>query len=156
MKYIQATESYTNQIVELVQDTINKIYPRYYPKEVVKFFCSIHSKEKINEDIKKGYVWILFKDKALVGTGSYKENHITRVYVSPDFQGNGYGSFIIQKLENKISDKYDKVFLDASLPASQFYEKRGYKTLKHEKCEVQNGSVLVYEIMEKVLHNTKR
>lgn len=29
------------------------------------------------------------------------------------------------------------------------YENRGYKTIKHEKCLVEDGFVLVYEIMEK-------
>ena len=29
----------------------------------------------------------------MVGTGSRDGNHITRVYVLPEFQGKGYGSF---------------------------------------------------------------
>ena len=31
------------------------------------------------------------------------------------------------------------------------YEKRGYKTVRHEKCPVTNDVMLVYEIMEKLL-----
>lgn len=46
---------------------------------------------------------------------------------------------------------YDSVELDDSLPASHLYENREYKTVKHEKCNVENGVVLVYEIMEKPL-----
>ena len=57
----------------------------------------------------------------------------------------------MQCLENAIGLKYEAVYLDASLPASHLYEKRGYKTIKHESWNVENGVVLVYEIMEKRL-----
>ena len=85
----------------------------------------------------------------LIGTGSYKEDHITRLYVSPDYQGKGYGTFIMDKLEAEIAQEYDTVSLDASLPAGIMYEHRGYKTVKHERWECENGGMLIYEIMEK-------
>lgn len=151
MEYVGAIEKYAEQIYNLVQDTIITIYPKYYPKEVVKFFCKLHSKENILEDIKIGCVGILLDGDNLVGTGSYKKNHITRVYVAPNFQGKGYGSYIMQKLEDMIYQKYDTVFLDASLPASSLYEHRGYRTIKHSKYNVENDVVLVYEVMEKQL-----
>ena len=43
------------------------------------------------------------------------------------------------------------LIINASLPACCLYEKRGYKTLQHERLTVENGVVLVYEIMEKCL-----
>ena len=96
---------------------------------------------------------ILLADHVLVGTGSYQDNHITRVYVHPDVQGRGYGSSIMQKLEQEIALHYDSALLDASLPASGLYERRGYHTIKHEKWNLENDVVLVYEIMEKPLCN---
>lgn len=151
MEYRKATEMDTEQIVTLVQDTIRTIYPKYYPKEVVDFFLELHCKENIAKDIEAGLVGILEKEGVAAGTGCYKENHITRVYVKPEYQGNGFGSHIMQCLEAEIGKKYDTVYLDASLPASHLYEKRGYKTVKHEKWNVENGVVLVYEVMEKPL-----
>ena len=100
-------------------------------------------------DIIDGNVRLLMIGDTLIGTGSYKEDHITRLYVSPDYQGKGYGTFIMDKLEDEIAQKYDTVSLDASLPASIIYEHRGYKTVKHERWECENGVMLVYEIMEK-------
>lgn len=149
MEYIKANESNATQITMLVQETIQAIYPKYYPNEVVDFFLELHSYENILKDIKEGNVGILVKDKTIIGTGCYKDNHITRIYVKPSFQKQGYGSYIMQCLENKIALQYDTVYLDASLPACCLYEKRGYKTLKHERYEVKNGVVLVYEVMEK-------
>lgn len=151
MRYQKATEKDTEQIWELVQKTIREVYPKYYPKEVVDFFCELHCKEKIKEDICKGNVSVLLVDDRLVGTGSYQDNHITRVYVHPEFQGKGYGSRIMEELEREIASTYGNVYLDASLPASRLYEKRGYRTIKHEKWQVENGVILVYEVMEKSL-----
>ena len=156
MRIITATVEEAEQIYNMVQHTIRTVYPKYYPKEVVDFFCELHSKENITKDIKNGCVVTLQEenDKGhLLGTGSYKDNHITRVYVEPEFQGKGYGSYIMQYLEEQIGIKYDAVYLDASLPASQLYENRGYKTVKHEKWPVANGVRLVYEVMEKMVNS---
>lgn len=151
MEYVKATEKDIEQIVMIVQDTIRTIYPNYYPKEVVDFFCELHCKENISEDVQNGFVGVLRSDNLIVGTGSYQDNHITRVYVKPECQGQGCGSYIMQCLESEISLQYDTVHLDASLPASHLYEKRGYQTTKHEKWNVRNGRVLVYEVMVKSL-----
>lgn len=149
MKYVKAEIEDAETVFKMVKDTIISIYPKYYPKEVVDFFCDLHSKERIANDIIDGNVRLLMIGDIKVGTGSYKEDHITRLYVSPDYRGKGYGTFIMDKLEDEIAQKYDTVSLDASLPASIIYEHRGYKTVKHERWECENGVMLVYEIMEK-------
>lgn len=151
MEYIKTTKENLDSVFEIVQNTVKKIYPKYYPGEVVDFFCELHSRENIAKDIENGNVGILLIDGQIVGTGSHDGNHITRVYVLPEFQGKGYGSFIMQCLEDRISAKYDTVLLDASLPASHLYEQRGYHTVKHEKWPLENDVVLVYEVMEKEL-----
>ncbi|MBP3578938.1 MAG: GNAT family N-acetyltransferase [Lachnospiraceae bacterium] len=151
MEYIKATEQDVEQITALVQKTIKTIYPKYYPKEVVDFFRELHCQENISKDVEDGRVGVLKVDNELVGTGCFKENHITRVYVKPSAQKRGYGSYIMECLENEIASQYDTVNLDASLPACCLYEKRGYKTVKHERRNVANGVVLVYEVMEKRL-----
>ncbi len=42
MKYIKATVSDAEQILILVQDTIKRIYPKYYSKNIADFFCELH------------------------------------------------------------------------------------------------------------------
>lgn len=152
MEYISATSKDTEQIFNLVQRTIKNVYPKYYPKEVVDFFCELHSRENIAMDIEQSSVGVLKNENQIIGTGSYKDNHITRVYVVPEYQRQGFGSYIMQCLEDAISSNYDTVSLDASLPASRMYEKRGYQTIKHEQWSVENDVILVYGIMEKALH----
>lgn len=154
MRYTLAKRADINDIYALVQNTIKSTYPKYYPTEVVDFFYEHHSLAAITQDVENGNVSVLLVNGNMVGTGSFVDNHITRVYVLPEYQGMGYGTFIIKTIEEEILKKYDKAFLDASLPAAQLYEKLGYKTIKHEKYPVENGVILAYEVMEKELHLT--
>ena len=151
MIYELAVKENLQDVYNVVQHTIKIIYPKYYPTEVVNFFCELHSKDAILNDIENGYVSILKEDDKIIATGCFVENHITRVYVLPEYQEKGYGTFIIKNIETEIIKNYDKAYLDASLPAAAFYEKFGFYTIRHEKCFVENEVVLAYEIMEKEL-----
>lgn len=152
MIYELATIEELQAVYDMVQHTIKTVYPNYYPQEVVEFFCELHSKEAIKRDIKNGYVSVLKIDGNIIGTGCFADNHITRVYVLPEHQKKGYGTFIIKNIEAQISEKYDKAYLDASLPAAALYEKMGFSTIKHERYPVENGVIFAYEVMEKELH----
>ena len=152
MTYKLATIEDLQAVFDVVQHTIKTIYPKYYPMEVVDFFCEHHSKDAILKDIENGYVSVLKMDGKIVATGCYVDNHITRVYVLPEHQKKGYGTFIMKNIESQISNKYDKAYLDASLPAAALYEKLGFSTINHERCPVENGVILAYEVMEKELH----
>lgn len=152
MIYELAKAEDLQNVYDVVQHTIKTIYPKYYPKEVVDFFCEHHSMEAIAKDIENGYVSVLKIDENIVATGCFVENHITRVYVVPEYQKKGYGTFIMKTIETQIGEKYDKAYLDASLPAAALYEKLGFSTIKHERYLVENGVILAYEVMEKELH----
>ena len=152
MEYRLATINEIETVHELVESTIKTIYPKYYPTEVVDFFCNHHNRDALAVDVTSERVSVLIVDDEMVGTGCFVDNHITRVYVSPKHQGKGYGTFIIETLEAEIKKCYKRAVLDASLPAARLYEKLGYQTIKHEKYQLENDVVLAYEIMEKELH----
>ena len=151
MKYVKATFEMANDIQNVLHTAIKTIYPKYYPKEVVDFFCMHHSKEHIRNGIASGNMRVLIYNDVIVGTGCFDGNHITGVYVLPLYQNQGRGSYIMNRLEKEISKTNDTVILDASLPAACLYEHRGYKTVGHGIYELENDVKLVYEIMEKKL-----
>ena len=153
MTYELAKNEDLQAVYDVVQHTIKTIYPKYYPMEVVDFFCEHHSEDAIEKDINNGYVSVLKIDGTIVATGCFVDNHITRVYVLPKYQKKGFGTFIVKTIEEQIRKTYDKVELDASLPAAALYEKLGFSTIKHEKLFLENGVILAYEKMEKELHN---
>lgn len=151
MKYVTADSDMIDAIHNVLHTAIKTIYPRYYPKEVVDFFCNHHSKEHILDGIASGNMGVLSDGNMIVGTGCFDSNHITGLYVLPAYQNQGFGSHIMNCLENEIAKTYDTAVLDASLPAACLYEHRGYKTVGHGIYELENDVKLVYEIMEKQL-----
>lgn len=149
MTYELATKENLQDVYNVVQHTIRNVYPKYYPAEVVDFFCQLHNEDAILKDIENGHVGVLKVDGKIAATGCFVENHITRVYVLPEYQKKGYGTFIMKNIEAEIAHDYDKAYLDASLPAVALYEKLGFCTVRHENYPVKNEVVLVYDVMEK-------
>ena len=131
MEYTTAVLEMVDTIHDILHTTIKTVYPKYYPQEVVDFFCQHHSREHVLEGIASGNMGVLVNRGVIIGTGCYDSNHITGVYVLPDYQKQGCGSKIMDCLEAEISKKYDTVFLDASLSAVCLYEHWGYKTIGH-------------------------
>ena len=154
MEYITAAPDMADAIYNILHTTIKTVYPKYYPKEVVDFFCKHHSKEHILDGIASGNMGVLVDGNVIAGTGCFDNNHITGVYVLPCYQKQGCGSQIMDSLEAKIIQKHNVSILDASLPAVCLYEHRGYKTTGHGVYELENDVKLVYEIMEKKLRSS--
>lgn len=109
MTYELAKAEDLQTIYEVVQHTIKTIYPKYYPTEVVDFFCAHHSKDAIAKDIESGCAGVLKIDGKIVATGCFADNHITRVYVLPQYQKKGYGTYIMQNIEAQIGQKSIKL-----------------------------------------------
>lgn len=151
MKIIKATEKELDIINEIVSKTIRISYGECYNQEIVEFFLMIHSKKRILQDILHHSMYLIEDNGEYVGTGCAKDDHITRVYILPQFHGKGYGTAVMDLLEKEISQKYDEAFLDPSSSAIPFYERRGYQIISHEDCKMKQGSVLPHDVMKKKL-----
>ena len=150
-RFVWAEKAHVQEIWALVQSTIRAVYPRCYPMEAVEFFCRHHSLERIAEDVEGGGVGVLMHNGQLVGTGACRAEHIARVYVLPQAQGRGYGSLIMERMEQEIAQTYAAAELDASLPALRFYAHRGYAVVRRETIALESGKMLAYEVMRKRL-----
>lgn len=139
------------QVVKYITiETINQIYPHYYPKGAVEFFIEHHNDTNIETDIANGIVYLYQNnDGQVVGTVSIKENDICRLFVLPEYQGKGYGRELLAFAENKIIKKYEEIMIDASLPAKRIYLKRGYKEKESHIISTNYGDFLCYDVMVK-------
>ena len=149
LQYRKATSDEAEKAYYIVQYTKDVIYPDYYTQEVVEYVDRYYTLEIIKSEIEQGITRVLVMDGEIIATGSRTGNHIMRVYVLPEFQGQGFGSKIMDELEKEIFAAFDDCVLEASLPACIFYENRGYKTVKHVKEDIGNGKCMIYEIMRK-------
>ncbi len=151
MNIFKATVNDLQTVAAIVTSTIKAVYPNYYPAEVADFFLNHHSEGRIFADLQKGAVYLLREDQDIVATGSVEAKHISRVFVLPAFQGKGYGSLLMDFLEERIAQSHSAAILDASLPAQAFYIKRGYLPASYHQIKAANNRVLCYPVMHKLL-----
>ena len=145
----KATKEQIAIVQSIAYETINTIYPNYYPKGVVNFFLNHHCIENILQDIEKNNVYLLSENGYYFGTGSIDENYMGRVFILKEYQRKGYGSHLMDFLEEQIFSKYDSILLNSSLPAFNFYLKRGYMPFTYNEEMVENDCVLCYHTMIK-------
>jgi GNAT superfamily N-acetyltransferase len=145
----QATKIDLDTIKNITYETIQTIYPHYYPRGAVDFFVQYHSYENIVTDIESDKVFVLEKDKTAVGTVTINGIEICRLFVLPHYQRKGYGKALLEFSEKYISKKSKKIRLDSSLPAKEIYLNRGYKEIESHSIVTPNGDYLCYDVMEK-------
>lgn len=102
------------------------------------------SKEQCEQALKNTYYSIVIYsgDEAVamgrvVGDGIYFL--VTDVVVSPDFQGNGIGASIIERILSYIEDNLcsggrASIQLISEVGKEEFYLKQGFKLIPHEFC----------------------
>lgn len=150
MGIIKASAGDFEFVKSITQDTINGIYPKYYPSGAVQFFLQHHSDENIRDDIENGRTFLYVDDERnRIGTVSIKENDIGRLFVLPEYQGHGYGGELLAFAEDIISRTYDEIILDSSLAAKSIYLNRGYREIAFNKVKTDNGDYLCWDIMSK-------
>jgi len=149
MRPILATKDHLEVVHRIVHDTIHAVYPAYYPQGAVEFFLDYHSAQAIEGAIGRGEVYLFEEGGAFVATGSVEGNYLTRLFVLSEHQGKGYGSRIMDFLENLAFQVSDSARLDASLPAVDMYIKRGYALVAYHRERTFRDHYLCYLDMKK-------
>lgn len=148
MSIRQADLSDLDTVQKIVKVTISEIYPHYYSKGAVEFFLAHHNEKNIVNDIEQKRVFLCSDaEQNIVGTITIKDNEICRLFVLPSYQGNGYGTEMLDYAEKDILDKYSSITLDASLPAKKIYQKRGYIATEFNTIATMNDDFLCYDVM---------
>ena len=140
LQYRKATSDDAEKAYYIVQHTKDVIYPDYYTREVVEYVDRYYTFEIIKSDIEQGITRVLVMDGEIIATGSRTGNHIMRVYVLPEFQGQGFGSRMMDELEKEIFESCDDCVLEASLPVS-FMKTEDTKPLSMSKRTSATASV---------------
>ena len=150
MEIVTASLSDLDAIAAICAASISETYPRYYPAGAVRFFLDLHTRARIEEDVRAGRVFVCrAPDGTACGTITIKERELCRLFVLPRFRGSGYGKALLDFAEEAVFDRFPSVWLCSSLPAKSLYLKRGYRETAFDSCRCENGDVLCWDVMEK-------
>jgi GNAT superfamily N-acetyltransferase len=150
------TDAHFDSVFGVVHMTIEKIYPKYYPRAAVDFFHEHHSEEKMQAQLQNEFTMVLLKGGKLFGVGSLSKNEIKRFFILPEYQGNGYGMLLLAELQKNADSKYDTLTLDSSLGAVAFYRKHGFVYKDYKTISLPDGSCLCYLEMTKTIAGDAR
>lgn len=96
-------------------------------------------------------IFVAVENGKIIGLAGFKKTSgtVSGIFVEPDRMGEGIGSQLLEKLEEKAREKsLSNLEVPASLAAVEFYKKNGYESVKQEKREVEEKDILML-IMEK-------
>jgi ribosomal protein S18 acetylase RimI-like enzyme len=106
--------------------------------------------EEIRREYENGCILKATIDEKIIGSvRSFAENgtcYIGKLFVHPDYQGNGIGSRLLSEAEKACpQERYELFTSDKSLRNIKLYERMGYK--KYKEVEITPALKMIY--MEK-------
>ncbi len=141
-----------DELYALIITTIKRSYAELYPAEAIDYFITKHTKETILTESKTGNNIVIKNNNRIVATGTIIASHIKRVFITPEFQGKGYGKAITHALEQyAINNGIKLIELHSSLAAKKFYDELDYHTFTYAEVAVANNKKLGYYRMVKSL-----
>jgi len=150
MEVTNYSESFFNDVFDVIHKTIEEVYPKYYPGSAVDFFHNHHSIENMKKQMPNEFTLVLTDNNKIMGTGTLSGNEIKRFFILPEYQGKGYGKTLLTELEKNIDkNKFDKFTLASSLGAVGFYQKNDYVYKNYKTINLSDGYYLCYLEMVK-------
>ena len=114
-----------------------------------------HSVDQTLQEATEGLTLVIECRKHIMGTGNIVNDRIQSIMIRPDMQRQGYGTELLQRLEQHARNTGISVVQVSALPpARPFFERSGYKTISEHPFTAPNLRQFTYFIMEKQLEET--
>ena len=135
------------EMTELFYETVHTVNLRDYSAEQADAWAPGNpDTDQWDRSFLEHYSIVAVEDGRIVGFGDIDESgYLDRLYVHKDYQRQGIGAALCDRLENHVSGKIE---VHASITAKPFFENRGYRTVKKQQVE-RKGIFLTNYVMEK-------
>ncbi|WP_414551721.1 GNAT family N-acetyltransferase [Anabaena sp. CCY 0017] len=143
----------TAEIMQLFYETIHEVNIRDYTKPQLDAWTSVNMDVDVwISSLKSKFTYVAEEENKIVGFGELETNgHIDRFYCHKDFQGQGVGTKILEQIVlTAKSLEIPKLFVEASITAKPFFERREFLVVKKQEVE-RRGQKLINFVMEKLL-----
>lgn len=129
------------QIANLFYETIHTVCKKDYNQTQLDVWAPKNkNEEKWINILSNSYTVIIEKQNEIIGFGNINDNgYLDCLYVSKDYQNQGFASKIVNELEKYSIIKNNKtITVDVSITAKPFFIRRGYTVNKEQQVE-RNG-----------------
>ena len=153
----KATKNDIVQFKEVIKSSILFLCRDYYTLDQLRALLGQFPEHTLYEKWLNERVMVVAENnQGIIGFAQYNTDlkFIEAVHVAPQQARQGIGKRLLGELELIAAGKGAlKITLESSLNATQFYDKCGYKKVKHGKYYCKNGVVLETVTYEKSLEN---
>ena len=148
-------ETDADQVLQLFKETIFTINKKDYSQEQLEVWANSFSKEELNCRLKNSHTHVAVMDGKAIGFGNLNEKAvIDLLFTHKDFQGQGVGSAILNRLESEaIMSGFNETYTEASITAKPFFQAKGYEVVKKQEKLVKE-TIFINFIMRKKLTTT--
>ena len=112
----------------LIRKTLSEENSKFYPNSVIEYMSNEFSPNFLIELSKERDFFVAIEKSTIIGTITIMNDYIGTVFVNPDEHSKGIGTKLMMTIENLAKErKIEKLRLQSSINAVDFYEKLGYK-----------------------------
>lgn len=138
------------QMAELFYHTVHTVNAGDYTEQQLAVWATGSvGLEEWNQSFLAHDTVVAVKDTIIVGFGDIDATgYLDRLYVHKDYQGQGIGSAICDKLEGAVA--VNRIITHASITAKPFFVHRGYEVIKEQQV-IRKGICLTNYVMKKMM-----
>ena len=139
------------EIIALVHNVIKHSLSSIYPPSAVNWFYEYHSIAHLSDEIENGAdVFVVYDGAELIGTVTYYDDELKRLFIHPDWQKCGIGKYLIEKVESLAQEARRTYIMLFANPATwRYYKAKGYEPINFAAEEPSAGEYLSYVTMTK-------
>ena len=124
------------EVSDLIRKTLSEENSKFYPQSVIKFMDSEFTPKFLVELSKEREFFVAIEKSNIIGSITLIKDYIGTVFVNPDYHCKGIGTKLMETIENLAKvRKIEKLRLNSSINAVDFYEKLGYKKGEQSQSE---------------------
>ena len=151
MNLKQITENDQLDLKKIYFDSIISIDEQIYTLEQKRAWASqAWDNEYFNLSLKEGKGWLVNESEKIIAFASrYPNNRISLLYCRGDSQRKGYGTKLLQKIENEaIKEGLRYLTTEASLISYKLFLKNNWEIIRKEKIIIKDITFERYKMIK--------
>jgi GNAT superfamily N-acetyltransferase len=127
MQLVKFTAEHADELAQLISRTLRLCNTQDYGAERIEAMIARHTATGLLELNRRRCILLAREGGRIIGTASLERNWVYAVFVDPDRQRHGVGTFLMQELEKIARDSaISRLGVYSSVSAVKFYERVGF------------------------------